>query len=103
MRRRSPGRVIEAWIAFQAGSRYRCIRSVRSRRAWAWHIGWTRVDRVLNELWRGNEVEAGGCRITCGWLREPDSGAVRADRRAAGLPGVAANDDDVVEWNRRTC
>jgi len=67
---------------------------------WAWHIGLdAESTAILNELWRGDEVEAGRMRRILALFRLdfPDPNAVRAD--VAGRPvylGIAANDDDVV-------
>jgi hypothetical protein len=95
------GRVIEAWIAhFQAVAvSVRPIRAIEEER-WAWHIGLdAESTAILNELWRGEEVEAGRMRRLLALFRLdfPDADAVRAE--VAGHPvylAVAANDDDVV-------
>jgi len=93
--------VIEAWIAhFQAVAvSVRPIRAIEEER-WAWHIGLdAESSAILNDLWRGEEVDAGRMRRLLALFRLdfPDADAVRAD--VAGHPvylAVAANDDDVV-------
>jgi hypothetical protein len=95
------GRVIEAWIAhFQAVAvSVHPVRAIEEEH-WAWHIGLdAESTAILNELWRGDEVEAGRMRRIVALFRLdfPDPNAVRAD--VAGRPvylGIAANDDDVV-------
>ena len=95
------GRVIEAWIAhFQAVAvSVHPIRAIEEER-WAWHIGMdAESTAILNDLWRGNDVDAGRMRriLALFRLEFPDAGAMRAD--VAGRPvylAIAANDDDVV-------
>ena len=94
-------RVIEAWIAhFQAVAvSVRPIRAIEEER-WAWHIGLdVESTAILNDLWRGEDVEAGRMRRMLALFRLDfaDAGVVRAE--VAGRPvylAVAANDDDVV-------
>ena len=95
------GRVIEAWIAhFQAVAvSVRPVRAIEEER-WAWHIGLdAESTALLNDLWRGEEVEAGRLRRLLALFRLDfsDARAVRAD--VAGRPvylAVAANEDEVV-------
>ena len=95
------GRVIEAWIAhFQAVAvSVHPVRAIEEEH-WAWHIGLdAESTAILNELWRGDEVEAGRMRriLALFRLEFPDPNAVRAE--VAGRPvylAIAANDDDVV-------
>ena len=102
------GRVIEAWIAhFQAVAvSVRPIRAIEEER-WGWHIGLdAESTAILNDLWRGEEVEAGRMRRLLALFRLdfPDEGVVRAG--LAGRPvylAVAANDDDVVRVKPQNC
>ena len=95
------GRVIEAWIAhFQAVAvSVHPIRAIEEEH-WAWHIGMdAESTAILNDLWRGNDVDAGRMKrlLALFRLEFPDVGAIRAD--VAGRPvylAIAANDDDVV-------
>lgn len=56
-------RVIERWIAHFLGVAVKVapLRQIEEPR-WAWHIGLdAQSTAVLNDLWHGAEVEAGGC------------------------------------------
>ncbi|HTL26460.1 MAG TPA: DUF6352 family protein, partial [Burkholderiales bacterium] len=94
-------RVIEAWIAhFQAiAVSVHPVRAIEEKQ-WAWHIGLdAESTAILNDLWRGEEVDAGRMRrlLALFRLEFADADAVRAD--VAGRPvylAVAANDSDVV-------
>ena len=94
-------RVIEAWIAhFQAiAVSVHPIRSIEEKH-WAWHIGLdTESTAILNDLWRGEDVDAGRMRriLALFRLEFPDADAVRPE--VAGRPvylAIAANDNDVV-------
>ena len=95
------GRVIEAWVAhFQAVAvSVHPIRAIPEEH-WAWHIGLdAESTAILNELWRGEDVDAGRMRrlLALFRLEFEDADAVRAD--VVGRPvylAIAANDDDVV-------
>jgi hypothetical protein len=95
------GRVIEAWVAhFQAVAvSVHPIRAIEEEH-WAWHIGLdAESTAILNELWRGEDVDAGRMRrlLALFRLEFQDADAVRAD--VVGRPvylAIAANDDDVV-------
>ena len=95
------GRVIEAWVAhFQAVAvSVHPIRAIEEEH-WAWHIGLdAESSAILNDLWRGEDVEAGRMRriLALFQLEFPDRATVRPD--IAGRPvylAIAANDDDVV-------
>jgi hypothetical protein len=95
------GRVIEAWVAhFQAVAvSVRPIRAIEEEH-WAWHIGLdAESTAILNELWRGEDVDAGRMRrlLALFQLEFPDRATMRPD--IAGRPvylAIAANDDDVV-------
>jgi uncharacterized protein DUF6352 len=95
------GRVIEAWVAhFQAVAvSVHPIRAIEEEH-WAWHIGLdAESTEILNELWRGEDVDAGRMRriLALFRLEFQDADAVRVD--VVGRPvylAIAANDDDVV-------
>jgi hypothetical protein len=95
------GRVIEAWVAhFQAVAvSVHPIRAIEEEH-WAWHIGLdAESTAILNELWRGEDVDAGRMRriLALFQLEFPDRATMRPD--IAGRPvylAIAANDDDVV-------
>ena len=95
------GRVIEAWVAhFQAVAvSVRPIRAIEEEH-WAWHIGLdAESTAILNELWRGEDVDAGRMRrlLALFQLEFPDRATMRPD--IAGRPvylAIAANDDDIV-------
>ena len=95
------GRVIEAWVAhFQAVAvSVHPIRAIEEEH-WAWHIGLdAESTAILNELWRGEDVDAGRMRrlLALYQLEFPDRATMRPD--IAGRPvylAIAANDDDVV-------
>ena len=94
-------RVIEAWVAHFSGveAKVRPIRAIEERH-WAWHIGLdAESSAILNELWRGEEVDPGRMRRILALLRMDfaDAAALRAD--VAGRPvylAVAANEEDEV-------
>jgi hypothetical protein len=94
-------RVIEAWIAhfYAVAVSVRPLRAIEERR-WAWHIGLdAQSTAILNDLWRGEEVEPGRMRRILALFRMEfaDPGVLRAD--VAGRPvylAIAANDEDVV-------
>jgi hypothetical protein len=55
------GRVIERWVRHFLAVEVRVapLRAIEDRR-WAWHVGLdTQSTAVLNDLWRGEEVESG--------------------------------------------
>jgi uncharacterized protein DUF6352 len=81
-------RVLEKWIAhfFAAEVRVQGLRAIEDRN-WAWHVGLdTESTSVLNDLWRGEEVEPGRMRRVLGLFRLDfaDPAATRAD--VAGRP-----------------
>jgi hypothetical protein len=94
-------RVIEAWVAHFAGLRTRVqpLRAIEERN-WAWHIGLdAESTAILNELWRGEEVEPGRMRRILALFRMDcdDPGLLRAD--IAGRPvylALSANERDEV-------
>ena len=91
-------RVIEAWIAhfYAIAVSVRPVRAIEEQR-WAWHIGLdAQSTAILNDLWRGEEVEQG--RILALFRMDfADPGVLRAD--VSGRPvylAISANDEDVV-------
>ena len=81
-------RVIEKWIAhfFGVSVKVQALRAVEDR-SWAWHIGLdAESTTILNELWRGDEVEPGTLRRMLAIFRLDfeDPSAMRAD--VAGRP-----------------
>jgi len=94
-------RVIEAWVAhfFDVRVSVRPLRAIEERR-WAWHIGLdAESTAILNQLWRGEEVEPGRMRRVLALFRMDfaDAGVVRAD--VSGHPvylAISANEQDQV-------
>lgn len=92
-------RVIESWVMHFSGleAKVQPIRTIEERQ-WAWHIGLdAEASTILNDLWRGEEVEPGRMRRILALLRMDfaDSPALRAD--VAGRPvylAIAANGED---------
>lgn len=81
-------RVIEAWVAHFFGIEVRVqpLRAIEERR-WAWHIGLdVESTAILNDLWRGEDVDPGRMRRILALLRMDfaDAGVLRAD--IAGRP-----------------
>jgi hypothetical protein len=82
------GRVIARWVQHFAGVEVAVtpLRQIQDER-WAWHIGLdAQATAVLNDLWRGEEVEAGRLARLLALFRMDfaDAAAVRAD--VAGRP-----------------
>jgi len=76
-------RVLEKWIRhfLTVGVRVTPIRQIEEAR-WAWHVGLdAESTAILNELWAGNEVDAGRMRniLALFALRFEDAAAMRAD------------------------
>jgi hypothetical protein len=94
-------RVIEAWVAHFFGVEVSVepLRAIEEAR-WAWHIGLdAQSSAILNELWRGGEVEPGRIRRILALLRMQfaDPADMRAD--VAGRPvylALSSDDGDVV-------
>lgn len=94
-------RVIEAWIGHFFGIEVSVqpLRAIEERR-WAWHIGLdSESSAILNDLWRGEDVEPGRMRRILALLRMDfaDAGVLRAD--VAGRPvylALSANEEDEV-------
>ena len=94
-------RVIERWVAHFFGLEVKVtpVRQIEDQR-WAWHIGLdAQSTAVLNDLWRGEDVEAGRMRHLLALFRldfaEP--AAMRQD--IAGRPvylALAMDDENVV-------
>jgi uncharacterized protein DUF6352 len=81
-------RVLEKWVAhfFAVGVRLQGLRAIEDR-SWAWHVGLdAESTSVLNDLWRGEEVEPGRMRRVLALFRLDfaDPAAMRAD--IAGRP-----------------
>jgi uncharacterized protein DUF6352 len=81
-------RVIEKWIRhfFAVDVRVQGLRAIEDR-GWAWHVGLdAESTAVLNDLWRGEEVEPGRMRRVLALFRLDfaDPAAMRAD--VAGRP-----------------
>ena len=94
-------RVIEAWVAhfFDVRVSVRPLRAIEERR-WGWHIGLdAESTAILNQLWRGEEVEPGRMRRVLALFRMDfaDASVVRAD--VSGHPvylAISANEQDQV-------
>jgi hypothetical protein len=94
-------RVIAAWVAhfFGVEAKVQPIRAIEERR-WAWHIGLdAEATALLNDLWRGDEVEAGRMHRILALFRMEvaDARLLRAD--VAGRPvylALCANPQDEV-------
>ena len=81
-------RVVEKWIRhfFDVEVRVEALRAIEDRR-WAWHVGLdAESTAILNDLWRGGEVETGRMRRVLALFRMDfaDAGVVRPD--VAGKP-----------------
>jgi hypothetical protein len=94
-------RVIESWVEHFTGVRTRVqpLRAIEER-SWAWHVGLdAESTAILNDLWRGEEVEPGRMRRILALFRLDcaDPGLLRAD--IAGRPvylALSANEQDEV-------
>jgi len=94
-------RVIEAWVAhfFDVRVSVRPLRAIEEAR-WAWHIGLdAESTAILNQLWRGEEVEPGRMRRVLALFRMDfaEAGVVRAD--VSGHPvylAISADEQDQV-------
>jgi uncharacterized protein DUF6352 len=81
-------RVIEKWVRhfFAVEVRVEGLRAIEDR-SWAWHVGLdAESTAILNDLWRGDEVEPGRMRRVLALFRLDfaDAAAMRAD--VAGRP-----------------
>jgi uncharacterized protein DUF6352 len=81
-------RVIEKWVRhfFDLEVRVEALRAIEDRR-WAWHVGLdAESTAILNDLWRGEDVEPGRMRRLLALFRMDfaDPAAMRAD--VAGRP-----------------
>jgi uncharacterized protein DUF6352 len=94
-------RVIEKWVRhfFDVDVRVEGLRAIEDRN-WAWHIGLdAESTAVLNDLWRGDDVEPGRVRRVLALFRMDfaDPAAMRPD--VAGRPvylALAMDEDGVV-------
>jgi hypothetical protein len=93
-------RVIELWVAHFLGLEVKVkpIRQIEEPR-WAWHVGLdAESTAILNELWAGNEVDAGRMRniLALFALRFEDSAAMRADIAGRDVYLALSAEDSVV-------
>jgi hypothetical protein len=93
-------RVIEAWIRhfLALGVSVKPIRQIDEPR-WAWHVGLdAESTAILNELWGGNEVDAGRMRniLALFSLRFEDRAAMRADIAGRDVYLALSAEDGVV-------
>ena len=93
-------RVLEKWIRhfLTVGVRVTPIRQIEEAR-WAWHIGLdAESTAILNELWAGNEVDAGRMRniLALFALRFEDAAAMRADIAGREVYLALSAEDSVV-------
>jgi hypothetical protein len=90
------GKVIEAWIAhfLRIGAAAKPIRRIEEER-WAWHVGLdAESTAILNELWKGGQVEQGRMQriLALFELKFADAGVMRRD--IAGRPVYLALSSD---------
>jgi hypothetical protein len=93
-------RVIEAWVRhfLALGVSVKPIRQIDEPR-WAWHVGLdAESTAILNELWGGNEVDAGRMRniLALFSLRFEDRAAMRADIAGRDVYLALSAEDGVV-------
>jgi hypothetical protein len=93
-------RVLEKWIRhfLTLGVRVTPIRQIEEAR-WAWHVGLdAESTAILNELWAGNEVDAGRMRniLALFALRFDDAAAMRADIAGRDVYLALSAEDSVV-------
>ena len=93
-------RVLEKWIRhfLTVGVRVTPIRQIEEAR-WAWHIGLdAESTAILNELWAGNEVDAGRMRnvLALFALRFHDPAAMRGDLAGRDVYLALSAEDGVV-------
>jgi hypothetical protein len=93
-------RVIETWIQhfLEVTVRVTPVRQIEEAR-WAWHVGLdAESTAILNELWAGNEVDAGRMRniLALFALRFEDAAAMRADIAGRDVYLALSAEDSVV-------
>jgi hypothetical protein len=93
-------RVLEKWIRhfLTLGVRVTPIRQIEEAR-WAWHVGLdAESTAILNELWAGNEVDAGRMRnlLALFALRFEDPAAMRGDIAGRDVYLALSAEDGVV-------
>ena len=93
-------RVIEKWVEhfLSVGVRVKPVRQIEEAR-WAWHVGLdAESTAILNELWAGNEVDAGRMRniLALFALRFEDAAAMRADIAGRDVYLALSAEDSVV-------
>lgn len=94
-------RVIEAWVAhfFGVSVAVSPVKNIEEQR-WAWHIGLdAESTSILNELWRGGEVEQGKMRRILALLRTDFHDPVVLRPELAGRPvylALSCDENEVV-------
>jgi len=93
-------RVIEKWVEhfLSVGVRVKPVRQIEEAR-WAWHVGLdAESTAILNELWAGNEVDAGRMRnvLALFALRFEDPAAMRGDIAGRDVYFALSAEDGVV-------
>ena len=93
-------RVLEKWIQhfLTVSVRVKPIRQIEEAR-WAWHVGLdAESTAILNELWAGNQVDAGRMRniLALFALRFEDAAAMRADIAGRDVYLALSAEDSVV-------
>jgi hypothetical protein len=93
-------RVIEAWVRhfLAVGVSVKPIRQIEEPR-WAWHVGLdAESTAILNELWAGNELDAGRMRniLALFALRFQDPAAMRGDIAGRDVYLALSAEDGVV-------
>jgi len=93
-------RVIELWVSHFLGLEVKVmpIRNIEEPR-WAWHVGLdAESTAILNELWAGNEVDAGRMRnlLALFALRFEDPAAMRGDIAGRDVYLALSAEDGVV-------
>ncbi len=93
-------RVMEAWVLhfFGTGTKISPIQKIDEPR-WAWHVGLdAESSAILNELWAGNELDAGRMRnvLTLFSLQFEDPAAMRPDIAGRTVYLALSMQDEVV-------
>jgi len=93
-------RVVEKWVQhfLALDVRVKPIRQIEEPR-WAWHVGLdAESTAILNELWAGNEVDAGRMRniLALFALRFEDAAAMRGDIAGRDVYLALSAEDAVV-------
>ena len=93
-------RVLEKWVEhfLAVGVRVKPVRQIEEAR-WAWHVGLdAESTAILNELWAGNQLDAGRMRniLALFALRFEDAAAMRADIAGRDVYLALSAEDSVV-------